>query len=352
MKYLFKKSKILIFFFVMTGFLLTIAATAIQTGLKLTMSPQDFLTSPYARLTISQRADGPTVHDLNQKLLNTLDEFILYKVKSDVPGKELSFKGGLFRPEIIKGRGISQDDIANEHNVALVSLNYYLNNLQNAEKQEVSYDGRVYEVVGVYSTRDHNASPIVEGQFYVSLNDRGSRSEDLGGEYFFGSKHLARDLQTINAFLDSQYPSVTYRTDIVQQDIVSLLSGAIEATPSLYMALLLTLILLLLHISTTTGLWCNARMYEISVKRLCGATVPRIFLMLARDYLILFSLSYLTGWAAAALLLMTGLFPFVGTHIYIYSSLFAYLVCLVIGMAVGMVTLYRNVSRLDIGALN
>lgn len=352
MKYLLKKSRILILFFVMTGFLLTIAATSIQTSLTLILTPQDFLTSPYARLTVRQSQAGPTVKDLTAFLLEHFDNFVFYKIRSGAQGKEVCFKGKLFDPNMIEGVSLSEEDIAEGRNVALVSQEYYLNFLRDAASQSVMHDGISYEVLGVYSTRDRRDTPIVEGRFYVNMNGSRAADQEIDGEYYFGSPALEEDLQRLQAFFDGQADSLSYHTDIVRQDLLSLLGSAIEENPFLYLSLLLTLILLLLHISTMTGLWYNGRMYEISVRRLCGATIPAIFIMLSRQYLILFSLSYLTGWALAALLLLTGLFPFVGAHIYIYSSLLAYLTCLLIGITVGGVALYRNVKKLDIGALN
>ena len=342
----------MILFFIMTGFLLTIAATSIQTSLELILTPQDFLTSPYARLTLSLEGEGPKMTELTDYFLEHFDHFVFYRIRSGAPGKEVLFRGELFAPEIIQGESISEEDIASGRNVALVSQEYYLNYLKDSPRPVVKHNGLSYEVEGVYSTRDRSDSPVVEGKYYLNMNGSPAETKSPEGEYYFGSLQLERDLGRLEAYLDGFAPSLSYTLDIVRQDTVPLLISAIEANPFLYMALLLTLVLLLLHISTMTGLWYNARMYEISVRRLCGASIPAIFMMLSRDYLILFSLSYLTGWALAALLLLSGLFPLVGNHIYMYSSLLAYLTCLLIGITVGGFALYRHVKRLDIGALN
>lgn len=335
----------------MTGFLLTIAATAIQTSFRLVLSPQDFLTSPYARLTVRQTTDEPRVKALASHVMSELSDFVFYKIKPGIPSKEVCFRGPLFAPLITDGEPLSEEAIAAGRPVALASEKYYLTHLRGESRPTVSYGGERFAVTGVYSTVNPAESPIVDGYYYVNMNAPQSAEEAVEGEYYLGSPTLERDLRTITSFLDRS-PGVSYTADIVNQNMASLFAEAIEQTPALYMALILTIILLVLHISTMTGLWCNGRMYEISVKMLCGATVPVIFLMLSRDYLVVFSLSYLAGWLAAALLLLTGFLPFVGAHIYLNSSLFAYLICLMIGMTIGCVALYRNVRRLDIGALN
>lgn len=352
MKYLLKKSKMLIFFFVMTGFLLTIAATSIQTSLQLILTPQDFLTSPYARLTVVREQDGPKMKELTNFLLAHFDDFVFYKIRSGAQGKELCYRGDLFDPNVIEGESISEEDIAEGRDVALVSQEFYLNFLREHPEQTVMHDGKVFEVKGVYSTRDRSDTPIVEGRFYVNMNGSGAAAQDIEGEYYFASKNLEFDLEILADFFAPYKDTLSYTFDIVKQETVPLLLSAIETNPFLYLSLLLTLVLLLLHISTMTGLWYQGRMYEISVRRLCGATMPAIFMMLSRDYLILFSMSYLTGWFLAAVMLLTGLFPFVGPHIYIFSSLLAYLTCLLIGITIGGIALYRKVKRLDIGALN
>lgn len=206
--------------------------------------------------------------------------------------------GGYSIPPVIDGRFITQEDISSEAKVAVLGVDFGVNNsgkIQVYRKDGLpvlSYGGVEYEIIGTVAFG--YPSPV-NTSFYRSFTPQ---SISTGGAYIIDSpdKKIIKNTYSVIKTMVEQNGGKFVEIDLPQSQV---------NITQFFQVDLLNLVMMAFAIFTTilatvpiTLYWSNRRHKDMAVKRFLGFSTGRIVWQIYRRFLILLLLGFLLGYGS------------------------------------------------------
>lgn len=279
------------------------------------------------------------------------DSFILYKNFLISVGKAVYLSGDTsFEPEIVEGRGFTNEDFEKKRPVAIISDEEWTINrcVIRDGREYYLHENNEYEVIGKFKRQQYkNYIEMEKFDALYFVNMAASFGIDLStplnGNYTIDAKEKSMDfLNDFENVAKKINPdiSIMQKEKAIIDDIIWMLQMAINSSMNFLIVIVFTAFLILLNISSITNYWIEGRKREISVRILSGGKPSVIRNMMLRDYLIIVTMGYGIGLLLAVIVLYSAKkFLYIGVTIYPVAVILGYAACLAVGVISGFISL-------------
>lgn len=300
MKYLLSKSLPVILINFFTALCVILLFSNVVYSFQMTGSFQDGLSHNYCLFTVLQNNGTSQVTSI-ASLLKRIDDIeqevtLLRYDGSNECGVYRNM--GEFEVVLQEGRSFSSEDFRSMRNVALVAEEQLPLCIERGNIRYISIQGNNYEVIGVFqrSTNSINSDAYV----YYNLNSAFLRASmsSLDGQFAIDAGTMTKKI------FDSISQEFPLRLIFTGENMSfgHRLQIAIYSQPMAIFPFALIATMILLNSINTSFNWLDKRKQELSTRRICGATVNELFLLLIRDYFLLVTASYIAGLTASVAL--------------------------------------------------
>ncbi len=362
---MFKRSPLLILLFAAIGALLILYFSIIA-GLyyEQALSWPDFLSGEHINVYISQYlpdTENPImVKDLIDYCKEKEDSFIIYRNFEFSGGREVYLSGDTsFKPEIVEGRSFVEEDFEKQLPVAIiVDEEWAINRCVIRDGREYFFhENNEYEVIGKFRRPSRKylqeeaipaGSMVYDASYFVNMAAlfEAGFSPPLNGDYIVDAKEKSIEfLNDFKAFAGKINPDIGFHSEEAEVTISTsnaqrLLKAIIYDDSVLIMTVCFIIsFLILLSAPAITNYWVEGRKEEISARKLSGGKPSAIRNMMLRDYLIIATTGYLVGLLLVILLVYLKLPSFIGVTVYPAAVISGYVICLLIGLLFGIISL-------------
>jgi len=326
----------------------------------------DFLSgqhiSAYIRQYLPDTKTPITVQDLIDYCKSKEENFIVYMDFPVSGGKAVYLSGDTsFKPEIVEGRSFIREDFEKQMPVAIISDYEWLIDkciIKNG-KEYFPHENNEYEVIGKFKSQPYrqyieeqnidNYHPVYDALYFVNMAASFDTNlhAPLNGYYAIDAKGKSSEfVEGFESLAREINPDIQINAEeIVITNNTQKFLLAIGSSRYLLIVFAITAFLILLNISSITNYWIEGRKKEISVRMLSGGKSSTIRNMMLRDYLLIVSTGYGIGLFLSIVASNLAIFSFIVRTIYPVAVIYGYIVCLIIGMISGFISLEIKLKR-------
>ncbi len=316
----------------------------------------DFISDSSVSIEISQASEGESLvktKDLLKYCTAQDTALILYRNYPVSNGKAVLLCGDTaFKPELAEGRNFSPEDFEQQAPVALISEEVRDRCRDSDGELYFVHENSEYRVIGIFkrqTSRGYTTWGDKSGALYfVNMEAATGFNLDtpLNGSYSLDAKGKSMDLFAELAHYAGQInPQIDIKAYTNKSSTSQNIMESLRKTLVVIMAFVLTAVLVLLNVFSTTYYWIEGRYKELAVRMLSGSRLPRIRRMVLRDYLLLVTIGFAFGLLAAALVIKSGIFPFIGETVHWAAVIAGYLLCLAMGTLAGWISLSLRLKQ-------
>lgn len=314
----------------------------------------DFLSGKHVNVYIQQYlpdTENPVrTKDLIDYCKARDDNFIIYRDFLNSGGKAVYLSGDTsFEPEIVEGRGFTEEDFDKQTQVAIIyDKEWAINRCTLRDgKEYFLHENNEYEVIGKFKSQhymEQDMDKLYDAVYFVNMaaSFDTNLNTPLNGDYTIDAKEKSLDFSDDFAALARKInPDI--HIDVEETIISNNTQGLLRAinyedSMKLFILIILPAFLILLNIPSITNYWIEGREKEISERMLLGGRLSAIRNMMLRDYLLITTIGYVFGLLLAIIILQLKVFSFIGT-IYPAAVISGYITCLLIGLILGFISL-------------
>jgi len=331
------------------------------------MSWPDFISGKHITAYIQQYLPNTktpiTVQDLIDYCKSREESFIIYKDFPISGGKAVYLSGDTsFNPEIVEGRNFTREDFEKQMPVAIIADEEWIINkcILRDGKVYLLHENNEYEVIGKFKSRPYRQyieeqnmdkyHPVYDASYFVNMaaSFETILNAPLNGYYTVDAKDKSLEfLEDFTDFAKEINPDI--QIDVEEAIIANNTQKFLQAIGNsgyLLVVFAITAFLILLNISNITNYWIDGRKKEISIRMLSGGTPYTIRNMMLRDYLLIVTIGFGIGLLLSIIIVNNlEIFSFIGVTIYPASVISGYIVCLIIGLISGFISLNVRLKK-------
>ncbi|MBE6047314.1 MAG: ABC transporter permease [Clostridium sp.] len=247
---------------------------------------------------------------------------------------------------MINGRFLSQNDLYDTSSNYIVigkDLEKFITIIDN--KKIIRINNINYEVIGIMGYTDKIS--ILDTKFYININ------------CYLNNITVDKNMKFILTKYDNSYTDLsnelnTSFNDLEINDIETnqdIFTTTIKNTESLLILSAIVVLLFLLNIINIASYYIKDKLKEIGIRKNYGANSFNIFRNILNDYFVIISISSTISALFYSLIIKLKIVPAIlGSTIYLLPVLTTYILTLLIGIIISLVTLIR-VNKKSINTL-
>lgn len=348
-KYVFWKSKQLIFLMVIIGLLIILCLSNFIEAFKMVNIPANGLTKNYFAFSIGEFRDkitenNITLSDMLQFLKDQESELILFK-ESETKIFGVYTVNHKFEPNIVWGRTFSQEDFMNKTNTIIISEELNDKCIEKNGEKFYGFDANYFEVIGVFKSNDNIINK--DALAYYNLASKKITSKNLiYDNYILGNFQIDAGDKTKELVKNlDDYCTVKITRSIIDNSFSERLQKTISSQSLTLFPVILIIFMIILNSISVSSNWIENRKKEIFIRRLVGATNGRIAIMLFKDFFLIATFSYIVALLLAIIMSKVGLITLFNFKLSIATTIISYGLTMITGLISSgllLMTYYKN----------
>lgn len=273
---------------IVTSLLVTPCMAIFMDSFKMGYIPANKLSTDYKEFTTIEN----TATLLKTTYNSVGDKSLLLFEKNDDEFLGVYGVNNNYIPNIIEGRGFTNQDFTYNTNTILISIDLMNNVIKKDGKKMYLYNDVLFEVIGIYK-RDYNV-----------INQDAKAYFNLSSEAYLGKvleKQNKSVLFQLDAYKNTKEVMKSLKKEISLQERDTIMKTSfgnniqkVVSTYSISIIIIILLIgILILNIINIITNWIDRRKSEIYIRTIVGATNKDVLILLLMDFLILHTISSL-----------------------------------------------------------